>query len=241
MRSLVITAVACAIACAPLCAQAVEGRLVDAATGNPIEGAWVALLRRARPVETDLTDADGRFSLPIPNVDLYRLRAERIGFGTALTPPILFSNAERVGLTFRLHAQAVELDPIDVVGESSRPAAIPGGFAQRAERGGLGYFVTREEIEARNPHLTTDLLRDVPGVRIVGDNVAVGRRGRTRERCEAEVMVDGTRQGTAATSIDDLVDPARLYGIEVYTRSFDVPPELATNPPCGLIGLWTMR
>jgi hypothetical protein len=63
-------------------------------------------------------------------------------------------------------------------GSSSETVPLPGVTAtgrsaladfQRRRRSGRGFFLTRDEIAARNAHRTVDIFRGVPGVRMVDD------------------------------------------------------------------------
>ncbi len=65
---------------APLEAQAIRGRLVEAATRAPVEGAAIVLLdERDRQIDWRLTDTSGRFHFALDHGGAFRLRADRIG------------------------------------------------------------------------------------------------------------------------------------------------------------------
>jgi hypothetical protein len=58
--------------------------------------------------------------------------------------------------------------------------------------------------------------------------------------CVPQIYVDGMRMRTC--SIDDLVSPMDLKGMEVYRSAVEVPAELAgPGSSCGAIALWTRR
>ncbi|HET7276191.1 MAG TPA: carboxypeptidase-like regulatory domain-containing protein, partial [Longimicrobiaceae bacterium] len=71
----------------PVSAQIVEGKLLDYETGQPISGASIALLdRNGNTVRGTLSASDGTFRIEAPSTGQYRLRAERIGYRTTITP-----------------------------------------------------------------------------------------------------------------------------------------------------------
>ncbi len=112
-------------------------------------------------------------------------------------------------------------------------------FFERRARG-QGTFFTAEDIDRRNPRLTTDLLRSVAGARIeqVGAESVVYFRG---QRCAPLIWIDGA-PATAGYLNPDYFDPSTLGGIEVYMGVATVPVELMWmrgKGACGVIALWT--
>lgn len=112
-------------------------------------------------------------------------------------------------------------------------------FFERRARG-QGTFFTAEDIDRRNPRLTTDLLRMVPGARVerVGAESAVFFRG---QQCAPLVWIDGA-PATAGYLNPDYFEPSTLGGIEVYMGAATVPSELMWmrgKGSCGVIALWT--
>ena len=68
----------------------------------------------------------------------------------------------------RLDPNAILLAPLEVIAWSERPMnGLHEGFKRRLSNG-LGTFITREDVEKRNPVLVTDMLRDVPGLQVTG-------------------------------------------------------------------------
>jgi hypothetical protein len=235
MRALWMSAVAVAVWCLQVSGQDVTGTLVDGATGDPIEGAWVALLHDERPVETVLTDAKGAFSLRLPSEGPYSLRADRMGYETVVTPPLF--GEQSVGLEIRLHPRAVELRAIEVT--AARPVERR-GFEARVERDRGGHYITRDDIDELDAQHTSDLLRGVPGVRLEADPIGSGQRVTFGQGCDPAIVLDGAHGRTGA-SVDELIDPSKLRGIEVYRSWATVPAELGMSSQCGLIALWSLR
>jgi TonB family protein len=114
------------------------------------------------------------------------------------------------------------------------------GFYQRRARSSGGHFITRDQIEQRNPGQTTDLFRSVPGARIYSStfNNVVRFRGM---RCAPLVWIDGF-PATAGEFDLDALDPYIIEGIEVYLGVATVPPEfrwVRGGGSCGAIVIWT--
>jgi hypothetical protein len=130
---------------------------------------------------------------------------------------------DSLAVEFLISTEAVLLQPLTVVAASTRPQGLLGGFYERMERGGFGSFINRDEIEKRQPIYPSDLLRTIPGVQVVPTwwgRALVVMRG----RCIPQIYLDGMRVGSA--SIDELVSPFELEGIEVY-RGIETPAEFS--------------
>jgi TonB family protein len=114
------------------------------------------------------------------------------------------------------------------------------GFYQRRSRSSGGHFITRDQIDQRNPSQLTDLFRSVPGARIYSStfNNVVRFRGM---RCAPLVWLDGF-PATAAEFDLDALNPYIVEGIEVYLGVATVPPEfrwVRGGGSCGAIVIWT--
>jgi hypothetical protein len=102
----------------PICAQTIQGQLLDRSTGEGVEGALVLLLDQAgNEVDGFLTNEVGRFRIRSPNPGTYTLRAERIGYETVTSEPILLGSAQIFGIRLQTEQSAIELEGIRVEGE----------------------------------------------------------------------------------------------------------------------------
>jgi hypothetical protein len=105
------------------------------------------------------------------------------------------------------------------------------GFEAR-RRIGIGRFLDREAIERKNAGIATDLLTtmanvDVRPVVVAGQFVMTTRRrvllrNVRGEPCDPDVWIDGVRisldaGGAAGTTLDDLVSPDEIEGMEIYS------------------------
>jgi TonB family protein len=114
------------------------------------------------------------------------------------------------------------------------------GFYQRRSRSSGGHFITREQIDQRNPSQVTDLFRSVPGARIYSSTFSNVVRFRGM-RCAPLVWLDGF-PATAGEFDLDALDPYIIEGIEVYLGIATVPPEfrwVRGGGSCGAIVIWT--
>lgn len=100
----------------PLGAQTVRGELVDPA-GKPVAGTLVVLLDAGGGErERTLTDEAGRFVLDAPGGGTYRLRAERIGYPTTVSPPLELAVGQALDYRMSVGADAVHLEGLVVTG-----------------------------------------------------------------------------------------------------------------------------
>jgi hypothetical protein len=211
----------------------VTGRVNHQETGAPLPAAAV----RIGATPTQLTNEEGIFRFERIPPGIWEVTIELLGFADLRdSVDVEFGTLPDLGI--RLPVQAIALQPIQVTVRSLRLQQA--GFYTRQTRG-PGTFVTRQQIEARMPLASSDMLRRVPGVRLVrnraGDNIAIGRGN-----CPYRFIIDGARIG-ATYSIDEM-PPQWIEGLEIYHGLAQIPVEFAaapieSNTACGLIVIWT--
>jgi hypothetical protein len=232
------------------------GQVVDERTEAGIPGAEVEFLDESRRVRaTTLTDNEGRFALHRLPPGSFRLRVSALGYAETTTPPWWVQAGEVLSVVVRLQPDAILLAPLEVTG-ISRPLQVPvlDGFYRRMETGLGGTYFSRQEIEARKPARITDLLVDVPGIRLQQASGRVGQLmvvsfartllGRGGGECPVQVYVDGilASRGQGSVSLDELASPNALEGLEIYRGLSSLPPEFVTpDARCGVVALWTRR
>jgi len=183
-------------------AQRVHGRLVDLATGTALEGGLVTLRTvRGERVGSAAVTAAGQFEIRAPGPGLYYVEVNRIGYRLLRDGPFeLEEDGEREAV-YSLERQAYQLAPIEVeakrVAERTRYLEQV-GFYER-QKSDFGHFVTREDIEARQPHRFTDIMGMIPGVRVIPG--AAGSAGASLQLrgsllshggiCHPQVLIDG--------------------------------------------------
>jgi hypothetical protein len=247
-RSGCLIAVLAALLAGPAAAQTVRGRLLEDRTDRPIVNARLALLDPdGHSLDEALSDSTGRFTLATELPGRYRLRAQAEGYIGATTPAIELQSNTELHVRFLLSPEVVLLAPLEITARS-RPLISGMTLAAFAERRaqGLGYAITQEDIEKQNPRAVSDLLRQVPGVRV--DRTADGARiripgagQRLQGVCAVKVVIDGTEFRWGSTTIDDI--PVHdVWAIEVFRSLSETPVELASpDARCGVIAVWTRR
>lgn len=95
--------------------QEIDGALVDEATGQGIEGAFVIALDSARTaLAGSLTDARGRFRIRLPEAGTVTLLAQRIGYESTESERLQVGLGEIVPYRLAVFTQAVVLTGLDV-------------------------------------------------------------------------------------------------------------------------------
>lgn len=227
--------------------QVIRGSIIQDGLERPIPFADVILLdTRNQVLRSSQADSLGQFVFEIPP-GTYKFRAAAMGFMGATSPPISIDTQEELDIRIVLSADAILLAPLEITARS-RPL-ISGltlqGYNERRERN-LGFAITREQIEERNPRRTTDLLHMAPGVHVVfrfgGSAVQIRGTGvRFRQDCETKVILDGLIFRWGATTLDDIpVDD--IHAIEVFRNLAEIPAEYGgPDAACGVIAIWTRR
>jgi hypothetical protein len=224
-------------------------------------GTAVPFVSVTYPGNSTITDRDGTLRIPRLPTGRMSLGLRRIGF----TP-------ERIDLDVRSDTVIhIVMNPFattlqtQVITARSMTSLERAGFYDRMldRQKGLnnGYFVTPEEIEQRKPTRLTQMLHEIPNVRV--NNVPnVGAVPQGSDACAMTIFVDGVRVQTYATStsrgtssiiqrvpgrggptdvsIDDLVGGGSVAAIEIYPRAASAPQRyqlLAGS--CGIVAVWT--
>lgn len=205
--------------------------------GLPVEGAQVLVSGTGLRGETD---ERGQFLLAKAAAGAMTIRVRRIGFAPdSVTVDV--QAGKTIAAQIVLKRLAVELRPVVVVGRRDLGGRMS-GFYQRQARG-IGHFITREEIDKRNPGQMTDLFRMIPGVRVEsrGFRTQIRFRG---ARCAPLVWMDGSPLYAGEFDLDS-VDPRSFEGIEIYSGAASVPAEYQGNrsisSACGTVVLWSRQ
>jgi hypothetical protein len=206
--------------------------------GTGIEGATVQIAGNVLR-----TDPRGSFRLWAPDLDTLTIVVHRVGF-EALEALLTANSKQWDTVVVELNRVAQNLPGMTVTSSAAaRRALALKDFDERKARG-LGVFVTRSDILARNPSRLSDLLRDKRGVRLVKlvnnyYGVRFAAYSSSFRACIPSMWVDG--QLAPGMEIDDLL-PNDIYAIELYESFSSVPVEFAprtSTVPCGTIVIWT--
>jgi hypothetical protein len=217
----------------------VRGTVLDQQTGAPVMN---VVVRIDNTPFSALTDAQGRFYFQEVPAGDYTLRADHIAYAAAITK--LEVRAYDLDVEVRLSPEAIPIHGIIVTALSRRLEAV--GFYEREKRG-IGTFIDRRQIEKMKVQASSDLLRGVPGLRLVPQatrrNVPPNQM-RGRGNCRYKYIVDGSR--TLPDFDIDFVAPYGIEGLEVYAGLSEVPATFRAHATpdggqaiCGVIAIWT--
>ena len=207
-------------------------------TGSPIPGVEVAVVdtrSRAR------SDSAGTFRIGGIPTGKRGVSFRRFGFDP-LTTTATVELGQTASMTVVLAPFATEIEGMTVE-ELSRRRQSLNDFFDRSTRG-FGRFITREQIEKRNPMNLSDMMRMIPGARLVpnrngGTATLRFARAQMGRDCPPQYWVDGVK--TWALNIDDII-PQDVEGIEIYSGASTVPPQFNTKEGttiCGVVVIWT--
>lgn len=245
-------------------AVVVTGKVVSSETGEPIQGAIVEVV--ALNLQTR-TDAQGRFRLAGVPIGRHEFRVRQLGFrALVLTVGVPQPGQAELG-RLELTAGTPVLEGVVVEAEPTVRHLAQVGFYERKESE-VGAFVERKQLRAWAPRVTTDVLRHMPGIRVL-PNPNYGRdlppprsamgfvlgpspgrdlrrfliystRAPSAEQCPPLYFVDGVYVGDGLTvDLDSHVSAAQLDAVEYYSGSGRVPARF--NRPgsaCGVLVLW---
>lgn len=184
-------------------AWALEGRVVDAATGQPVARAEVAIL--GLPGVT-LTDGEGRFTWrpdPPPPFEILVILP-----GGRFMRPVLVERLPPEGELLLVRVAPLAEETVTVVGSAPSIESTPGSATTT---------LARAEIVQRQPATLADLVATVAGVSLVSEGHAAVPAVRGLARGRTLLLVDGARVtserrvGASAT----FLDPLALESVEV--------------------------
>lgn len=235
-------------AATPLAAQTIEGRVFEPEEGTPLPGVHLRLLGlEDRPVASTFSDDSGHFHIRAPGPGAWRLAADLLGYGSAVSDSIALSEDELVRVEIRMGVDPIRIeDPIVVVGKAPFVAPDIADFNRRRDRGektGIGHFIYGEELERSVAGSPSDLLRMVPGVRISRPGRGGGQIIHMRGGCVPAVFIDGSQinRFSRGESLDSYVDVFSIEGIEVYRGPQQPAGRFFDRSGCGLVLVWTRR
>jgi TonB family protein len=186
------------------------------------------------------SNAEGGFRLTNVPVGTLTLGVRRLGF-VPRTVSVAIVPLETAALSVVITPLAQSLETVVVRGERRfEDHGRLAGFYRRRSRSSGGQFITREQIDRRNPAQLTDLFRGVAGARVQTSRSTNVVRFRGM-RCAPLVWIDGF-PATAAEFDLDALDPYIIEAIEVYLGVATVPPEfrwVRGGGSCGAIVIWT--
>jgi len=239
----------------PLAGQAVRGTVVDSATGQPVQGAFVALLKDSgEKVGGFATGAPGEFTLRAPAPGRYRVRAARIGYDSATTEALEITGDVGTPLVIRLALRPVPIGAVTAAAPRRVAWLERTGFYYRKwMSSGSAHFLEREDIEKKHALLASDLMHGIAEIQLVrvmragGYTVEPIIRAATAMflrgpgYCQPSIVIDGQVVRAGGTpdkgdpsigknispqpGLDDLLTPANLEALEIYPSAAGLPAQ----------------
>ncbi len=212
--------------------------VVRAPGGAPLAGARVSV---AGTDVVGTTSPNGAFALGGLPAGTHSLEVRAIGYApTRLAVNLARTRPATVAVT--VNERVNTLESVVVQADRTKLQKDFTGFSERARRGGFGRYITEEDMRRRSAFAVTDVLRTVPGLRVVptgGFGSAVLGRG----NCTPDIFIDGTRVLDGSAQLDQLIQPQDVGGIEVYPGGTGAPAQLQSpgGSSCGVVAVWSKR
>jgi len=233
-------------------AQSLRGVVLYTTVEGPVESATVELISISDSVVArTLSGPDGRFFITAPADGLYYVRVSHLTAIPWTDGPVNLSEGATPLVTFEVDPQPLLLDSINVAVEQRSRSLATTGFYQRS-RSGFGTFIDEQRIERGSYLELSDLLRTVPGVRVLESGSSLKRRTvmtsyalRNLGSCFPRVYLDDVLIETGGrtpplSDFDNLLPVHDVAGVEIYARPAEVPPRYGQGL-CGVILIWTKR
>jgi hypothetical protein len=217
-------------------AATLHGVVVDT-TGAPVRNADVGIASLKRLTRTD---DDGRFTLgrlPVGSVDI---SIRRLSYEPVVRTYAVAEVNDTVRVVMKVNG--LLLDGVYVTAAELRRREHVEDFYRRMTRG-LGTYLTRDDIESRASGTPSDLLRTIPGLRLVKTSSGRGVRFPTtslsRRDCAPMIWIDG--QKAPGMEIDE-VTLTDIEGIEIDNGPSTTPFQFSQgvgHVACGTIVVWS--
>lgn len=224
----------------------VVGRLLDAESRKPIDLAEIRLVGQGGDLFR-VTDGEGTFLFPRVSPGVYEVLLTHLAYGTH-SDSLEVGNGELVRYDVRLAMEPIELEPLVATVDRRSISPMHRGFYERMSLDMGGYFITREDIERRQPHRISQMIGEAPGVRVrcpMGVCYVYSTRYRD---CRPAVYLDrmyvtgGKNSDAPPWPLDRFVIPNEVEAVEVYEGPASLPAEFSgSRAGCGVIVIWTRR
>jgi hypothetical protein len=240
----------------------VAGHIVARGTKAGLPGVEVRIVGDTARVSTDST---GSFVLATHGRGTSIVMLRKLGYSPA-TVPLDLNPGDSLHIETGLARSVTNLDTLKVVGrtEAVAPARLA-GFEMRRQHNRGGVFITPEELETTGSTSIVDLIRKVPGIKILdasfGRLVVASARGSRLDAsgqpapCRIRVMVDGmlmpiNERPKLRNQVADpmfggpdlelplpVISPKLVHGIEIYPGPASMPRDMIPHGEDAFCGL----
>jgi len=196
----------------------VEGRVIDAKTGEPLPGVNVIIVELQAGTSTDTS---GRYVLRNIRAGIYGVRFTHVGHTPRLVRGVLIDPDRRMALDVALQPSDIPLAEVVVTEETP---------LIRQDVTGTTYFLKGDDVKLLPIGNVTDVLGLQPGVTLEG-NV---RGGKTTD---VSYLIDGLPvQDLMAGGLASVLPASSVFGMSIYTGGFE--PEYG-NALSGVVNIVT--
>lgn len=232
----------------------IRGRVITRSE-VPIPGAEVMVLGDSLSA---LTDSGGRFVLRGVSPGEHVIRVRRVGFRAEYLAATL-AVGERKEVLIALRFSVYQLPEIEVTARLAKPIEYAWTTKYddffRRKRVGLGYYISRKDIDKKPATQTAELLVGVPGIWIRFGAPGLTPNGVKATRCKKmSVWVDGwelrpdpiwnpmmgdpKNEAEQVGVLLERIIPLQIEMIEVYTSPSRMQAEFLGNSECAVV-IWT--
>ena len=218
-----------------------RGVVVDSADGALIENADILA---ASIKQVARTNAKGQFTLSkVPKGEL-EITIRRLGYQPQQQTVVLSGGTnDSVKVVLVAQPEVLQAVAVDAV-ERHRRQGIEDFYVRRTQ--GIGTFITRQQLEELRGNLSTDALRNIPGIQLYrnrnGENTVrfTGTGSISHRDCPPNLWLDGQRM----TNMELAQIPANdIEGIELYRGASTTPAQFwqgnTQTTLCGTIVVWS--
>jgi hypothetical protein len=208
--------------------------IVRGPDAKPMSGAKIAVWGTGLEATSG---ADGRFSLSNLPAGTFSVEARKLGFEPKRVAVDLSDRAPAsVEIAFKERVN--QLSRVVVRGKPRARVPDLDDFLRRS-RTGMGHYITASDRILQNALTMTDAFRMTPGVHVVPSG-SFGNVILMRGNCAPVVYLDGSKITDGYKSLDDIIPPQQVAGIEMYSGLGEAPVQYESNG-CGVVLVWTKR